>query len=132
MHLNGQSEKGQTIHLPAADGFKCLAYVVMPAAGQRARGGVVILQEIFGVNSHIRAVAERYAAAGYMAIAPALFHRVQSGVDLGYEAADREAGKALKASMEAMGVQVQGPGALVDIQAASDHVAQAGKVAVVG
>ena len=56
---------GQTITLQAADGHRCPAYVAEPAG--KARGAIVVLQEIFGVNSHIRAVADGYAAAGYLA-----------------------------------------------------------------
>jgi carboxymethylenebutenolidase len=52
------------------------------------KGAVVVIQEIFGVNSHIRAVADGYAAEGYLAVAPAAFHRVKPGVELGYTDAD--------------------------------------------
>ena len=61
------------ITLTAADGFSSSAYVSEPS--DTPRGAVVVLQEIFGVNSHIRAVADGYAAAGYLAIAPATFAR---------------------------------------------------------
>ena len=88
----------------------------------------MVLQEIFGVNSHIRQVADGYAAEGYLAVAPATFHRVKTGVDLGYTAEDVTAGAALKAQVEAL----PAPGVLQDIQAAIRHASQAGKVAVVG
>jgi len=117
---------GQFIDLKAADGFTFPAYVAQPAT--KPRGGVVVLQEIFGVNAHIRAVADGYAAAGYLAVAPATFHRVKPGVDLGYQPDDMSAGMALKATVEAL----PAPGVLQDIQAAIDHAAQAGKVGVVG
>ena len=74
------------IDLAAADGFKLPAYLAAPAG--QTKGAVVVLQEIFGVNSHIRSVADGYAAAGYLAIAPATFHRVQAGVELGYTEPD--------------------------------------------
>ena len=77
---------GQFINLTAADGFTLPAYVAVPAG--KAKGAVVVLQEIFGVNSHIQSVADGYAAAGYLAVAPATFHRAQPGVDLGYTEAD--------------------------------------------
>ena len=64
---------------------------------------MVVLQEIFGVNAHIRAVADRFAARGYLAVAPATFARVQPGVDLGYGSEDMAAGRALKAAAEALG-----------------------------
>jgi len=117
---------GQFIDLKAADGFTFPAYVVQPAA--QPRGAVVVLQEIFGVNAHIRAVADGYAAAGYLAVAPSTFHRVKPGVDLGYAPDDMSAGMALKATVEAL----PEPGVLQDIQAAIDYAARAGKVGVVG
>jgi len=86
------------------------------------------VQEIFGVNSHIRSVADGYAADGYLAIAPATFHRVKQGVDLGYGPDDMNAGFALKMAVEAL----PAPGGMQDIQAAIDHGAQAGKVGIVG
>ncbi len=116
----------QFIDLKAADGFTFPAYVAQPAG--KPRGGVVVLQEIFGVNAHIRAVADSYAAAGYLAVAPATFHRVKPGVELGYQPDDMSAGMALKAAVEAL----PAPGVLQDIQAAIDHAASAGKVGVVG
>ena len=121
---------GQSIDLKAADGFQFPAYVAQPAG--KPRGGVVVLQEIFGVNSHIRAVADGYAAAGYLAVAPSTFHRVKAGVELGYAPDDMSAGAALKAAVEAMGMNPAAPGVLQDIQAAVHHAAQAGKVGVVG
>jgi len=121
---------GQYIDLKAADGFQFPAYVAQPAG--KPRGGVVVLQEIFGVNSHIRAVADGYAAAGYLALAPSTFHRVKAGVELGYAPDDMSAGAALKAAVEAMGMNPAAPGVLQDIQAAIRHAAQAGKVGVVG
>lgn len=117
---------GQFIDLKAADGFSFPAYVAQPVA--KPRGAVVVLQEIFGVNAHIRAVADGYAAAGYLAVAPSTFHRVKPGVELGYAPDDMSAGMALKATVEAL----PEPGVLQDIQAAIDHAAQAGKVGVVG
>lgn len=121
---------GQFIDLKAADGFTFPAYVAQPAG--KPRGGVVVLQEIFGVNAHIRAVADGYAAAGYLAVAPATFHRVKAGVELGYAPDDMSAGMALKAAVEAMGMNPAAPGVLQDIQAAIHHAAGAGKVGVVG
>jgi carboxymethylenebutenolidase len=117
---------GSFIELKAADGLVFPAYVAQPAGP--ARGGMVVLQEIFGVNSHIRSVADGYAKEGYLAVAPATFHRVKPGVELGYSAEDRGAGSALKAAVEAL----PAPGVLQDIQAAIDHAAQAGKVGIVG
>ncbi len=115
-----------TITLTAADGFQSSAYVCEPP--HAPKGAIVVLQEIFGVNSHIRAVADRYAAAGYLAIAPATFDRVEPGVQLGYTPEDMKRGSGLKAAVEAL----PPPGVLQDIQAAVDFAASAGKVGIVG
>ncbi len=114
--------------LTAADGFSFPAYVAQPAG--TPRGAVVVLQEIFGVNAHIRAVADGYAAAGYLAVAPSTFHRLKPGVELGYAEADMNEGFGYKMAVEAL----PAPGVMADIQAAIDHAAQAGggKVGIVG
>lgn len=117
---------GQFIDLTAKDGFSFPAYVAEPVG--TPKGGIVVIQEIFGVNSHIRAVADGYAAAGYLAIAPATFERVQRGVDLGYDAEGMTEGSALKLAVEAL----PAPGVMQDIQAAVEYAAKAGKVGVVG
>ena len=117
---------GNFVDLKAADGFVFPAYVAQPSGP--AKGALVVLQEIFGVNSHIRSVADGYAKEGYLAVAPATFHRVKPGVELGYSPEDMSAGSALKAAVEAL----PAPGVLQDIQAAIRHAAQGGKVGIVG
>jgi len=117
---------GQFIDLKAADGQTIPAYVAEPAG--KPKGGVVVVQEIFGVNSHIRSVADGYAAQGYLAVAPSTFHRVKPGVDLGYQPDDMSAGMAFKAAVEAL----PAPGVMQDLQAAVDYAAQGGKVGIVG
>ncbi|MDH6591704.1 carboxymethylenebutenolidase [Variovorax sp. TBS-050B] len=117
---------GQFIDLTAKDGFAFPAYVAEPAG--TPRGAVVVLQEIFGVNSHIRSVADGYAAEGYLAVAPSTFHRVQPGVEIGYGPEDMKAGSALKAAVEAL----PAPGVLQDVEAAVAYAAKAGKVGIVG
>ncbi len=119
---------GQFVDLTSSDGVKVPAWVATPDGAPK--GAVVVLQEIFGVNSHIRAVADRFAARGFLAVAPATFHRVQSGVELGYTAEDMQAGMGLKAAVEAL----PAPGVMPDIQAAIDYAAaQSGvKVGIVG
>jgi carboxymethylenebutenolidase len=117
---------GQFVQLQSADGFNFSAYVAQPTGAPR--GGLVVLQEIFGVNSHIRAVADGYAADGYFVVAPSTFHRVKAGVDLGYTEADMGEGFGLKTAVEAL----PEPGVMPDIQAAVDHAAQAGKVGILG
>jgi carboxymethylenebutenolidase len=117
---------GQFTDLRSSDGFSFPAYIAQPAG--KARGGIVVLQEIFGVNSHIRSVADGYANDGYFVVAPATFHRVKPGVEIGYTDDDMKAGSALKAAVEGL----PAPGVMPDIQAAIDHAAQAGKVGIVG
>lgn len=119
---------GPIIQLNAADGASIPAYVAQPATP--AKAAVVVIQEIFGVNAHIREVADAYAKEGYLAIAPAMFHRVQANVELGYAEADMGVGMALKTAAESL----PAPGVLQDIQAAIDHVHKAcgGKVGIVG
>jgi carboxymethylenebutenolidase len=114
---------GETISLTAKDGFKLGAYVAKPAG--KPKGAIVVIQEIFGVNHHIKAVSDRFAAMGYAAVAPALFDRVKPGIELGYDPKSIEEGRALrpKITLEAT---------LADTQAAIDYAKQFGKVAVVG
>jgi carboxymethylenebutenolidase len=114
---------GENIRLRAMDGFELSAYVATPSGAPK--GGLVVIQEIFGVNGHIRRVADGYAADGYLAIAPALFDRIEPGVEIGYTPPDIERGRDLKGRSST-------ENALADIEAARRHVAGAGKVGVVG
>ena len=84
---------GKMTVLTAADGHKLDAYVAEPAG--KPRGGIVVIQEIFGVNSHIKAVADGYAADGYLAVAPAMYDRVQKNYDTGYTPEEIQAGLAV-------------------------------------
>ena len=117
---------GNFIDLKAADGVVFPAYVAQPAGV--AKAGIVVVQEIFGVDSHIRSVADGYAAQGYLAVAPSTFHRVKPGVDIGYGPDEMAEGMALKAAVEAL----PSPGVMQDLQAAIGHASQAGKVGMVG
>ncbi len=114
---------GKMIELSAGDGHRLGAYRAEPPG--KPRGGLVVIQEIFGVNSHIRAVADGFAADGYLAIAPAMFDRAQRNVDLGYGPADFQAGMALRAKI---GVEQ----AMLDVAAAVKAAAGAGRVGIVG
>ena len=114
---------GKNIELQAADGHRLSAYVAEPSG--KARGAVVVIQEIFGVNSHVRAVADGYAADGYLAVAPALFDRVQPKYESGYTQPEIQAGIGLKG-------KVANDQALADAQAAIDYAQRAGKVGIVG
>jgi|SRR5579863_1246333 len=74
------------------------AYLALPAGP--ARGGVVVIQEIFGVNSHIRSVADRTAEAGYVALAPDLFWRVKPHIELGYTPDDIAKGREFRGKLK--------------------------------
>ncbi len=119
---------GSMIELKAADGTAVPAYEARPVGNPK--GAVVVIQEIFGVNNHIRQVADGYAAQGYVAVAPAAFQRVKPGVELGYTDADMGEGFGYKTAVEAL----PAPGVMQDIQAAIDHAAKVsgGKVGIVG
>ena len=111
----------ETVRLKAADGHALDAYRVTPA--RKPRGGIVVVQEIFGVTSHIEHVARQYAEAGYLAIAPALFDRAERQANIPYT--DSPTGFAV--------VQKIKPElTLLDLKAAIDAVAGAGKVGMVG
>lgn len=84
---------GEHVTLRASDGHQLDAYVARPAGAPI--GGLVVVQEAFGVNSHIRSVADGYAKDGFLAVAPALFDRIQRGVDLGYTGDDMQKGLAI-------------------------------------
>jgi carboxymethylenebutenolidase len=111
------------IELTASDGHTFSAYRADPSGDPK--GAVVVVQEIFGVNAHIRKMADKFAAEGYAAIAPSLFDRVKAGLELGYDDAARAEGAELSKKVELTA-------ALADIQAAVDAVKSAGKVALVG
>jgi len=113
----------KTLTLHTADGQTIGAYLAEPEG--KPRGGIVVVQEIFGVNAHIRSVADGYAAAGYAAIAPAVFDSIEPGVELGYDQQGMQKGLALA---NALGMDR----ALEAVRAAARAVAYAGKVGVVG
>jgi carboxymethylenebutenolidase len=114
---------GRTIDLTASDGHRLQAYEALPHG--EVRGGIVVVQEIFGVNGHIRRVADGYAKDGYRVIAPALFDRVRPGIELGYTDADVAKGRAIR---EQVGFEQ----ALADVTAALTVLREAGKVGIVG
>ncbi len=112
---------GLNIELTAADGHRLSAYLAEPAG--KPRGGIVVIQEIFGVTRHIRDVADQYAAAGFLVIAPALFDRVERDVDVPYTDMQRAFGY-----MQAM----KNDQVMLDVQAAVERASAAGQVGVVG
>lgn len=109
--------------LMARDGHQFKAYLGAPPG--KARGAVVILQEIFGLNAHIRAVVDQYAAAGFAAIAPALFDRIGSNIELGYSPDDITRARGYL-------MQMKRQDALTDIAASVNVMKHAGRVALIG
>ncbi|HEY2859898.1 MAG TPA: dienelactone hydrolase family protein [Terracidiphilus sp.] len=116
---------GEQTSLRAADGQELGAYVAWPEGEPIA--GLVVLQEIFGVNAHIRRVTDGYAKDGFLAIAPALFDRIEPGIELGYEGDDAAKARSFipRINMEK---------AVLDVEAAVQYAAAATgkKVGVVG
>ena len=84
---------GEHRKLTSGDGFSFSIYQATPSGAPR--GAVVVIQEIFGVNSHIREVCDGYAKSGYVAIAPQIFDRIEPDIELGYEEADMNQGISL-------------------------------------
>lgn len=91
----------------------------------RPKGCIIVIQEIFGVNPHIRSVVDKFAAAGFIAVAPALFDHIESGVELNYDVAGVEKGRALA---EQLGFDQ----AVADVASAKKMIDSSGKVGVVG
>ena len=115
---------GEKLTLTSEDGFKFSAYKATPSGA--TRGALVVVQEIFGVNHHIRNVTDRYAAEGYVSIAPALFDRVEPGFETGYTQDDIEKGRAMRGKL---GWDTM----VMDLKAAVKEAAKSGqKVGVVG
>ena len=116
---------GEDITLTSSDGFEFDAYRCDPDG--TAKGGIIVVQEIFGVNKHIRDVTERFAHVGYTAIAPACYDRWHKGFDGGYNSNDVSAGRDLKARANGELDKV-----MADVEAARVSVADAGKVGITG
>lgn len=115
--------RGARVALTAADGHVLDAYRVLPDGA--ARGGLVIIQEIFGVNGHIRSICEQYAAEGYATIAPALFDRVRKGVELDYTPEGTKDGRALRTA-------IGWDAPILDLEAAMGAVRAHGRVGTIG
>jgi carboxymethylenebutenolidase len=111
------------IRLRARDGHELDAYVARPAG--KPQGGVVVAQEMYGVNAYLRAVCDFYSGHGYLAIAPALYDRQRHGMTFAY---DREGHDAAQRTYKAWPWDA----ALIDLEAGRDAVAEAGKVGLVG
>jgi carboxymethylenebutenolidase len=113
---------GEIVELTADDGHTLFAYIAGPPD---AVSSVVVIQEIFGVNSHIRSVVDLYADLGYLAIAPAMFDRAERGVDLEYTEEGRAAGFAVSEQIDWLLTPK-------DIGAAVEHVRRDRPVGVIG
>src|SRR2546427_5950336 len=115
---------GEMVSLTAEAGHKFAAYRAAPKGAPK--GGLVIIQEIFGVNHHIRNVTDSFAAEGYVALAPAIFDRAERGFETGYKPEDIELGRGIRGKID-MNDMVK------DIRAAVKSLAGEGlKVGVVG
>lgn len=113
-----------SLQLISPDQHKFDCYEAMPAG--KSRGTVVVIQEIFGVNAHIRAVCDQYAAAGYRALAPALFDRIRPGIELGYGPEHRD--EAMSLAFKQLTLEQ----ALMDIQTAVKYAGEKTGTAIVG
>ena len=114
---------GTQITLTASDGFKLGGYRAEPQG--KPKGGLVVIQEIFGVNHHIRALCDRFAALGYLAVAPAVFDRIQPNFECGYTPDEIAHARTIipKIDWGAM---------MLDTQAAIDELKKNGPVAIMG
>ena len=114
---------GENLRLNSS-GMQCIgAYQALPVG--QPKGGIVVIQEIFGVNAHIRGVVDGFAEAGYTAIAPAFFDHVESDVELDYDAPGIARGRTLIAELAIDQV-------MADVGSAADSILSAGKIGVVG
>jgi carboxymethylenebutenolidase len=109
------------ISLTTEDGHKLQAYVARPEG--TPKGGIVVVQEIFGLTDHIRNMTEKFAAQGYLAVAPAMFDRIKPDIVLDYTDFDT--------ARESMGKLDQDQ-SISDIRAAAEYARSAGKVGVIG
>lgn len=114
---------GEHIQLNTS-GTQCIsAYLAQPDA--KPKGGIVVVQEIFGVNEHMRNVTDRFAAHGYVAIAPAFFDHIETGVELGYDDAGFKRGRELVG-------EISFERAIEDVASAAESIRSAGRIGCVG
>jgi carboxymethylenebutenolidase len=114
---------GERIKLNTS-GMQCIGAYVAKAQGV-VKGGGVVVQEIFGINAHVRAVADSFAARGYTAIAPAFFDHVESDVELGYSGDEMKRGRALAG-------EIGFDRALEDVASAAESIKSSGRIGVIG
>ena len=116
---------GTKITLKASDGHEFSAYLCEP--GDDERGAIIVVQEIFGVNAHIRDISERFSELGYRTIAPAFYDRFERNFEADYTAKDVERGRILKSA-----ANENLEGVIADLAAAKDEVSRAGSVGITG
>jgi carboxymethylenebutenolidase len=121
--LNLGGHMGEHITITAADGFTFDAYLARPDG--EVKGGLVVIQEIFGVNAHMREVCDGFAADGYLSVAPALYDRFEKDIQLGYESDDVARGREIRA-------EVGWDNAVQDLAATAKLAAAGGKVGTIG
>jgi carboxymethylenebutenolidase len=114
---------GEFTTLMARDGHEFNAWLAAPSGP--ARGALVVAQEVFGVNRHIRNVSDSFAAEGYLAIAPCLFDRIRRGIELGYSEADVQQGRGYR-------LQIPKEKTLLDLSACINVIKHSGRVSVIG
>lgn len=114
---------GKHVKLDTSSFKEIGAYLATPQG--KPKGGIVVIQEIFGVNAHIRSIVDRYAEAGYTAIAPAVFDHVERDVELGYDQAGMAKGSKLISELGLLR-------ALYDVEVAASTISEAGKIGTVG
>ena len=114
---------GKHVKLDTSSFKEIGAYLATPKG--KPKGGIVVIQEIFGVNAHIRSIVDRYAEVGYTAIAPAVFDHVERDVELGYDQAGMDKGVKLISELGLLR-------ALYDVEVAASTISEAGKIGTVG
>ena len=114
---------GETISLTTSDGHTLDAYKATPSGA--VKGALVVVQEIFGINGQIRRTVDHFAEQGYVTIAPALFDRVEKGIELGYNETDFGIGRETRG-------KITDDWIIADVGAAVQNVTSAGKVSVIG
>ena len=114
---------GQMVQLTTADGHTLDAYQADPAA--TPKGGLIIIQEVFGITGHVKRLSDSFAEAGYAVCAPAMFDRVEKNVELTYGTDDFAKGRELRGKLTDDWI-------LADVEAAAKHLSQFGKVGLAG
>ena len=114
---------GNYLNLLAEDGHEFSCYEAKP--DDKAKGRIIVIQEIFGVNKHIRSACDGYAGDGYQAVAPAIFDRAERGVEIGYTEDAMQKGFGIRGSLDIDNV-------LKDVEAVNKYLGGKGTVGIVG